>query len=197
MSAIERQVSWQTMLSHSVAHSQSFCRCCRCEQGSRHAFQSCLSKSWDAANSRAAGSVHTWHPYGHKFPVSKALSEKTQRGIWLESLCLGTPLSCLASASMDKPEVLAGSNLPGHTTPLQGRQHTVRAIPWASLKVSVGFHLCGDSTYPGIGVPSAAMSGHICLALTCRRSVGMTQDSVTHCLRCKQHPSRLRTLETA
>ena len=25
-----------------------------------------------------------------------------------------------------------------------------------------GLHICGDSTYPGIGVPSAAMSGHIC-----------------------------------
>lgn len=25
-----------------------------------------------------------------------------------------------------------------------------------------GLHVCGDSTYPGIGVPSAAMSGHIC-----------------------------------
>lgn len=40
--------------------------------------------------------------------------------------------------------VLAGDNLPGHKTPLPG------------------LHICGDSTYPGIGVPSAAMSGHIC-----------------------------------
>ncbi|CAE7192094.1 CRTISO [Symbiodinium natans] len=61
---------------------------------------------------------------------------------------VGTPLT--HARFLRKPKgaygwrVLAGSNLPGHTTPLQG------------------FHLCGDSTYPGIGVPSAAMSGHIC-----------------------------------
>lgn len=61
---------------------------------------------------------------------------------------VGTPLT--HARFLRKPRgaygwrVLAGSNLPGHTTPLPG------------------LHLCGDSTYPGIGVPSAAMSGHIC-----------------------------------
>jgi len=61
---------------------------------------------------------------------------------------IGTPLT--HSRFLRKPRgaygwrVLAGANLPGHTTPL------------------AGLHLCGDSTYPGIGVPSAAMSGHIC-----------------------------------
>lgn len=61
---------------------------------------------------------------------------------------VGTPLT--HSRFLRKPRgaygwrVLAGDNLPGHTTPLPG------------------LHVCGDSTYPGIGVPSAAMSGHIC-----------------------------------
>ncbi|CAE7681886.1 CRTISO [Symbiodinium pilosum] len=61
---------------------------------------------------------------------------------------VGTPLT--HARFLRKPRgaygwrVLAGSNLPGHTTPLPG------------------LHVCGDSTYPGIGVPSAAMSGHIC-----------------------------------
>jgi len=34
--------------------------------------------------------------------------------------------------------------LPGHKTPLEG------------------LHMCGDSTFPGIGVPAVVMSGHIC-----------------------------------
>jgi len=61
---------------------------------------------------------------------------------------VGTPLT--HERFLRKPRgaygwrVLAGSNLPGHRTPLPG------------------FHICGDSTYPGIGVPSAAMAGHIC-----------------------------------
>jgi len=61
---------------------------------------------------------------------------------------VGTPLT--HERFLRKPKgaygwrVLAGANLPGHTTPLPG------------------LHMCGDSTYPGIGVPAAAMSGHIC-----------------------------------
>eukprot|EP00434_Breviolum_minutum_P005278 symbB.v1.2.004653.t1/scaffold268.1/size246746/4 len=61
---------------------------------------------------------------------------------------VGTPLT--HERFLRKPKgaygwrVLAGANLPSHTTPLPG------------------LHVCGDSTYPGIGVPSAAMSGHIC-----------------------------------
>lgn len=31
-----------------------------------------------------------------------------------------------------------------------------------SSAVQPGLHICGDSTYPGIGVPSAVMGGHIC-----------------------------------
>lgn len=42
------------------------------------------------------------------------------------------------------PRVLAPDMLPGHRTPLNG------------------FHMCGDSTFPGIGVPAVVMSGHIC-----------------------------------
>jgi len=42
------------------------------------------------------------------------------------------------------PRVKAPDMLPGHKTPLDG------------------FHMCGDSTYPGIGVPAVVMSGHIC-----------------------------------
>jgi len=42
------------------------------------------------------------------------------------------------------PRVLAPDMLPGHRTPLEG------------------FHMCGDSTFPGIGVPAVVMSGHIC-----------------------------------
>lgn len=61
---------------------------------------------------------------------------------------IGTPLT--HERFLRKPRgaygwrVLAGSDLPGHTTPLPG------------------LHVCGDSTYPGIGVPAAAMGGHIC-----------------------------------
>lgn len=61
---------------------------------------------------------------------------------------VGTPLT--HERFLRKPKgaygwrVLAGSNLPGHKTPLPG------------------LHICGDSTYPGIGVPAAAMGGHIC-----------------------------------
>jgi len=61
---------------------------------------------------------------------------------------IGTPLT--HERFMRKPlgsygwRVEAGSNLPGHKTPLPG------------------LHICGDSTYPGIGVPAAAMGGHIC-----------------------------------
>ncbi|CAJ1357690.1 unnamed protein product [Effrenium voratum] len=61
---------------------------------------------------------------------------------------VGTPLT--HERFLRKPKgaygwrVLAGSNLPGHSTPLPG------------------LYICGDSTSPGIGVPSAAMSGHIC-----------------------------------
>lgn len=40
--------------------------------------------------------------------------------------------------------VQAPEMLPGHKTPLEG------------------FHMCGDSTAPGIGVPAVVMSGHIC-----------------------------------
>jgi len=40
--------------------------------------------------------------------------------------------------------VEAPEMLPGHKTPLEG------------------FHMCGDSTAPGIGVPAVVMSGHIC-----------------------------------
>lgn len=42
------------------------------------------------------------------------------------------------------PRVLAPDMLPGHKTPL------------------AGLHMCGDSTFPGIGVPAVVMSGHIC-----------------------------------
>lgn len=42
------------------------------------------------------------------------------------------------------PRVMAPDMLPGHKTPLEG------------------FHMCGDSTFPGIGVPAVVMSGHIC-----------------------------------
>lgn len=61
---------------------------------------------------------------------------------------VGTPLT--HERFLRKPRgaygwrVLAGANLPGHKTPLPG------------------LHICRDSTYPGIGVPSAAMGGHIC-----------------------------------
>eukprot|EP00929_Paragymnodinium_shiwhaense_P067523 TRINITY_DN33976_c0_g1_i1.p1 TRINITY_DN33976_c0_g1~~TRINITY_DN33976_c0_g1_i1.p1 ORF type:complete len:671 (-),score=72.42 TRINITY_DN33976_c0_g1_i1:306-2318(-) len=61
---------------------------------------------------------------------------------------VGTPLT--HERFLRKPggaygwRVTAGKDLPGHTTPLPG------------------LHVCGDSTYPGIGVPAAAMGGHIC-----------------------------------
>lgn len=42
------------------------------------------------------------------------------------------------------PRVVAPGILPGHKTPLEG------------------LHMCGDSTFPGIGVPAVVMSGHIC-----------------------------------
>jgi len=42
------------------------------------------------------------------------------------------------------PRVMAPEMLPGHKTPLEG------------------LHMCGDSTFPGIGVPAVVMSGHIC-----------------------------------
>ena len=81
------------------------------------------------------------------------------------------PLGLLAQ------KVLAGSNLPGHTTPLPGLAPlAIRAvfgsIFFPDLGVFSGLHLCGDSTYPGIGVPSAAMSGHMCGTLGKLRSLG-------------------------
>eukprot|EP00929_Paragymnodinium_shiwhaense_P054638 TRINITY_DN27399_c0_g1_i1.p1 TRINITY_DN27399_c0_g1~~TRINITY_DN27399_c0_g1_i1.p1 ORF type:complete len:659 (+),score=184.16 TRINITY_DN27399_c0_g1_i1:61-1977(+) len=42
------------------------------------------------------------------------------------------------------PRVKSPQMLPGHKTPLEG------------------LHMCGDSTFPGIGVPAVVMSGHIC-----------------------------------
>ena len=116
-------------------------------------------------------------------------------------------------AEMATLQVLAGANLPSHTTPLPGLlkssklgrlgkpmwQKILNGYPtthwWIprtllvihnSLEIRLfhhpffqgfhcfrgdcplgtsllkGLHVCGDSTYPGIGVPSAAMSGHIC-----------------------------------
>mmetsp|Transcript_21897 Transcript_21897/g.51156 ORF Transcript_21897/g.51156 Transcript_21897/m.51156 type:complete len:644 (-) Transcript_21897:41-1972(-) len=61
---------------------------------------------------------------------------------------VGTPLT--HERFLRKPKgaygwrVEAGSDLPGHKTSMPG------------------LHICGDSTYPGIGVPAAAMGGHIC-----------------------------------
>ena len=59
--------------------------------------------------------------------------------------------------------VQAPEMLPGHKTPLEGRG---RAVPLQVYPVGTvwhaGFHMCGDSTAPGIGVPAVVMSGHIC-----------------------------------
>eukprot|EP00931_Biecheleriopsis_adriatica_P056455 TRINITY_DN33449_c0_g1_i1.p1 TRINITY_DN33449_c0_g1~~TRINITY_DN33449_c0_g1_i1.p1 ORF type:complete len:615 (-),score=126.59 TRINITY_DN33449_c0_g1_i1:50-1894(-) len=61
---------------------------------------------------------------------------------------VGTPLT--HRRFLRKPQgtyglrVKAPEMLPGHKTPLEG------------------FHMCGDSTAPGIGVPAVVMSGHIC-----------------------------------
>lgn len=61
---------------------------------------------------------------------------------------VGTPLT--HKRFLRKPQgtygarVAAPEMLPGHTTPLEG------------------FHMCGDSTAPGIGVPAVVMSGQIC-----------------------------------
>lgn len=70
-------------------------------------------------------------------------------------------------------QVLAGSNLPGHSTPLPGAMRYAQAvfflrflIVWAYASRARGLYICGDSTSPGIGVPSAAMSGHICADLS-------------------------------
>ncbi|CAE8705979.1 unnamed protein product [Polarella glacialis] len=61
---------------------------------------------------------------------------------------VGTPLT--HKRFLRKPtgtygaRVEAPDMLPGHKTPLEG------------------FHMCGDSTFPGIGVPAVVMSGNIC-----------------------------------
>lgn len=61
---------------------------------------------------------------------------------------VGTPLThrrfLRKPAGTYGPRVLAPDMLPGHRTPLEG------------------LHMCGDSTFPGIGVPAVIMSGHIC-----------------------------------
>lgn len=61
---------------------------------------------------------------------------------------VGTPLThrrfLRKPAGSYGPRVLAPDMLPGHKTPLEG------------------LHMCGDSTFPGIGVPAVVMSGHIC-----------------------------------
>jgi len=61
---------------------------------------------------------------------------------------VGTPLThkrfLRKPAGSYGPRVVAPDMLPGHKTPLEG------------------LHMCGDSTFPGIGVPAVVMSGHIC-----------------------------------
>jgi len=61
---------------------------------------------------------------------------------------VGTPLThkrfLRKPAGSYGPRVMAPDMLPGHRTPLEG------------------LHMCGDSTFPGIGVPAVVMSGHIC-----------------------------------
>jgi len=61
---------------------------------------------------------------------------------------VGTPLThrrfLRKPAGSYGPRVSAPELLPGHRTPLEG------------------LHMCGDSTFPGIGVPAVVMSGHIC-----------------------------------